>query len=52
MLDAQPVMMSVYPLPTWRHLGDISEICVLENPRPVFQAGNLLPPAVESEDVL
>ena len=27
MLDAQPLMMSPYPLPTWRHLGDL---CVNE----------------------
>ena len=50
MLDAQPLMMSLYPLPTWRHLGDL---CVNEPKTKISRFFiNPLPPAAESEGVL
>ena len=47
MLDAQPLRMSVRC-----RLEDISVICVSTSPKPKSRAGNRLPPAAESEDVL
>ena len=44
MLEAQPVMTALIPLPTWRHLGDL---CV-NLPKPKSRSGIPLPQIPES----
>ena len=53
MLDAQPLMMLLYPLPTWRHLGDLCQRAQdqnLRNQKMCFDAVKECPHVPEKMD--